>query len=444
MYHLQFIEIFFYLQRFLLQVQTKLLEYFQKSKFAASKCFDENFLIKLTIKQVTNLHCAPVKLIDFNSKHDQKLIYFCTLNKSESRAFYFKSVVFFIAYFFEMAQILKALIVLSGSIYQSRNSMFDLQILIQFSICVIYIHSCQNKSNTLVNYWNSLFKFKQKYSRVFSDLTWRHLSTIECMNLLFVPSILVCSAVFGPCFILGFHWTNPCKPTLIGYFLMEQCYESVKYEIRSIQFLFNFVVKLLVFVSNIWVWCFGVNGASFIFITVHIVAPVITHDCIELFWKRLKTSNDIYNDARLYRQLQIFNVLYNFVQERCLDAFIFSTMFLISICFSLLVSYHNKINIAMLVTFLNVLVNSTVAVVLFLGCMLSAPIESKEKLAYIRRLDLTHTSTAVRKWTRRFWRSCGPIKIKFGGNNFLEKLTPLRCLDYAINLTVQFLLLSVN
>lgn len=43
---------------------------------------------------------------------------------------------------------------------------------------------------------------------------------------------------------------------------------------------------------------------------------------------------------------------------------------------------------------------------------------------------------------RKFARSCCPIKIKFGANNFIEELTPLKCVTFALRLTVQILLLT--
>jgi len=50
-------------------------------------------------------------------------------------------------------------------------------------------------------------------------------------------------------------------------------------------------------------------------------------------------------------------------------------------------------------------------------------------------------SRYMKLWVKRFWRSCDEVKIRFGDNNFLDTLTPLRCMDTSMNLTVQVLLL---
>lgn len=409
-----------------------------------TKYIDESSLINLTMKQMSIFKCAPVKLTDLVSQKDLDLIHFSVLNRSESRVFKLRSFLFLIAVLIEIFQFLQALKVMSGPVHRNQDIILGLQVLIQLLMVTTYTQSCKNKGYTFAIYLNSLFKFKKTYSKVFADQTWRHLSTIEYLNLLFIRSILFCSVIFSPCLVLGFHWDNPCKPTLIGAFLLEECYDTLGHQIGIILFVRKAIVKLGVFSLNIWVWWFSVNGTAFILITVNIIATVMTHDCIRLFWEKLKTSESIYEDALLYRQIQIFNVLNNFVQQGCLGVFIICTTLMISNCFSLLISTLNEINIFMTVTFLLVAVNSTIAILLFLGGMVSVHLESKKKLLNIRRLELTYYSRAVRRWARRFWRSCEIIKFKFGSNNFIEKQTPLKCLDFAINLTVQFLLLSRN
>lgn len=49
-----------------------------------------------------------------------------------------------------------------------------------------------------------------------------------------------------------------------------------------------------------------------------------------------------------------------------------------------------------------------------------------------------------RRWTRKFLKSCGAIKMKFGGNNFVDRLTPLNCISHSLQLSVQILLLTTN
>lgn len=39
---------------------------------------------------------------------------------------------------------------------------------------------------------------------------------------------------------------------------------------------------------------------------------------------------------------------------------------------------------------------------------------------------------------KNLWRPCDKIKVRFGDNNFLHELTPLRCVDFSFDMTVQF------
>lgn len=48
------------------------------------------------------------------------------------------------------------------------------------------------------------------------------------------------------------------------------------------------------------------------------------------------------------------------------------------------------------------------------------------------------------KYTRLFIKSCAAIKMRFGGNNFAEMLTPLNCISHAVQFSVQILLLERN
>lgn len=42
---------------------------------------------------------------------------------------------------------------------------------------------------------------------------------------------------------------------------------------------------------------------------------------------------------------------------------------------------------------------------------------------------------------KRFYKSCSYVKVKFGSLNFIERLTPLNCMDTSLALTVNLLLI---
>lgn len=48
------------------------------------------------------------------------------------------------------------------------------------------------------------------------------------------------------------------------------------------------------------------------------------------------------------------------------------------------------------------------------------------------------------KWERRFHKSCSPLKIMVSSVSFVDKLTPLNCLDLSMDISVNLLFLKNN
>lgn len=68
---------------------------------------------------------------------------------------------------------------------------------------------------------------------------------------------------------------------------------------------------------------------------------------------------------------------------------------------------------------------------------------SKHSLQTAKIYAVTMRGKMNRKWTRKFIKSCGDIRLKFGGgNNFVEILTSLNCISHAAQMSSQILLLG--
>lgn len=71
--------------------------------------------------------------------------------------------------------------------------------------------------------------------------------------------------------------------------------------------------------------------------------------------------------------------------------------------------------------------------------------EKSKHISYAIRLNILGVrSRKERRWAQQFLRSCGAIKMKFGGNNFVDRLTPLNCISHAVQISTQILLLGRN
>lgn len=101
---------------------------------------------------------------------------------------------------------------------------------------------------------------------------------------------------------------------------------------------------------------------------------------------------------------------------------------------------EKEANIMMIIAMLIGFCDGVALIIVLTGGMLLVSTKSSQVFRVEKVSDAQSFMTKENRWVVRFWRSCRIVKIKFGDNNFLESLTPLRCLDFAVGITVQILL----
>jgi len=108
---------------------------------------------------------------------------------------------------------------------------------------------------------------------------------------------------------------------------------------------------------------------------------------------------------------------------------------------AMLIKLHwNSSNLIALFIFTSCSTNGLLVLMICLGGMVA--IRSKSKKVLQENKVMQGETQRESKIYRKFWQSCPIIKIKFGAQNFVEELTPLNCLDFTVNLAVQFLLVG--
>ncbi len=308
-----------------------------------------------------------------------------------------------------------------------------------------FLYSTLVHRSTLEIFLNSILKFSRNLPKTFVKVNKSPL-IVESFNLLLVPMLMFSIAVFVPFFVFGFHWTNPCKPSLLGYFLLEECHNSAYYRTDILFLILRGFIKIGVYALNIWMWNFGTFCLCFIASAINLIVPVIFCNGIKMLWDRFQNPGDIYSNSRMYRELQLLNSTYNHVQKHMLGVLILSAIFSISMNSTLLIKCLNgsgfEASSIIMSTFFTAIEDGVAAILLILGGMVEVHKNCKYFLAKVKYLKYLGTSRGARIWARRFWRSCEKLKIKFGDFNFVEELTPLRCLDFTANLTVHMLLLA--
>lgn len=147
---------------------------------------------------------------------------------------------------------------------------------------------------------------------------------------------------------------------------------------------------------------------------------------------------------RVYRRIQLLASLCNEIQQKIIvPAVIAGTITSVGFGLPILVlTPRTSENVALLVTVFAIVLSTMSFMIFCLGGFVDVYKESKISLEIVRS-NIWHLSVRKnREWAMRVLWSCGLIKIKFGGNNFVEELTPLNCLSFATQLAVQLLLLK--
>lgn len=143
-------------------------------------------------------------------------------------------------------------------------------------------------------------------------------------------------------------------------------------------------------------------------------------------------------EATAYRSIQILALLANQIQQRVFMIILILAGTLVqSLSATTLIKLPwSAENLIAVIVFSVVFSNCALVVVVTVGGF--AEIHSKSGST----IHLVKQRNENIQWRKRFYKSCIPIKIKFGSINFIERQTPLVCIDYANALTLQLLLIS--
>ncbi len=120
---------------------------------------------------------------------------------------------------------------------------------------------------------------------------------------------------------------------------------------------------------------------------------------IELFWQQLKHNDNIYQNALVYRQLQILNILSNSLQQSCVGLLIFIVTLALSMNLSLLIgsigAAGKDTSFIMQALFVAVAANCAAVLLVILGGMVAGYKRSREKLEHAKNL------TIASRWSKK-------------------------------------------
>ncbi len=414
----------------------------KKVQISLVQLFDKHFLLYLSAKQADWFSSMPIQ--PEPQQYSQKFK-FVPKTRSETKKLRYKTcthTVLAIIIFLQLT---------FGARFNFGNApnIFD-KFLAFFCLWCNGIQTCYLQFSRLNQYnlesfLNSILKFSRKNTDTLAKPKEQS-DGLETFKLVLVPMLMISITIFVPCFVFGLHWINPCKPSLLGYFLLEECYNNTNLYQGYLYLFIRVVFKLCICILNVWMWYFSAFCVCFFTSAISLISPLILSKSITSLWYKLRATGDIPNYSKGYREIQILNSLYNEVQKHLLGILIVGAIFCVTTNLTLLIKSLNgsilEVSYIIMSTSILAVLNSGAAMLLVLSAFVSVHKKSKQLLQDVKGLECLETSRASRRWARKYWRSCEKIKIKFGDYNFVEELTPIRCLDFTANITVQMLILA--
>jgi len=146
---------------------------------------------------------------------------------------------------------------------------------------------------------------------------------------------------------------------------------------------------------------------------ITIIATTLFQEAIHVFWLGLKSRGEFYKFQVVYRELQLLNTLCNQAQQKCLSILIATAILFISTNLALLIRLGNGANLFVKFAFGTGVIDSASALLLTLGCLTFLHQLSKNVLLSVKQVKTVQRGILSfdLKLSRRFWKSCGIIKI---------------------------------
>lgn len=144
-------------------------------------------------------------------------------------------------------------------------------------LCYIYVN--QTKATEIVLYINSIFQFHSIYG---DGNQQESLSLQARMALLFVRLILPTPFVVPIVCVYFLHWMNPCKASLLGYWLLRECLENEKNEQpHSFTKIVDTILKIILFLLNHLMWAFGIHGIPFGMLVMNTISIICLQQLVD-------------------------------------------------------------------------------------------------------------------------------------------------------------------
>ncbi len=178
-------------------------------------------------------------------------------------------------------------IFLMPAFQQTKSYNFIVKIVYGFGLVIFSTHFqvqvCLRQATNICLYVNGILQFQTKYRNIATNgisgpMFTRPLSLIERMNVFYAYAYCPSMLCLPIAYIYGLHWMDPCKPSIIGYWLIPECGTYW----NSGNWIWSFSGKLVVFVINHWTWSFSLNVSTLVICGIQILCTLSLRGFIEM------------------------------------------------------------------------------------------------------------------------------------------------------------------
>lgn len=142
-----------------------------------------------------------------------------------------------------------------------------------------FAHACRIKSQEIVLCINEFFNFEE----IFGERQGRRVTLRTKLNLAFIKCAVITVILVPICFAFILHWTQPCKASLVGYFVLFQCHNQVLEKAGFFMETGSMLMKCLVMVLNQWMWTFGTHASLFCTALFQVMGVISLQECIQRY-----------------------------------------------------------------------------------------------------------------------------------------------------------------
>lgn len=292
-------------------------------QFHLSQHLDKYFLLYLSAKQAGLFNSVPIKP---EPREYSQTFKFVSKTSPEIKILRYKTFIYTVIIGILFIQCLFFQQFSSVNPPNISDTFLGFFCLMLNGLQACYLQFTLLHGSTLEYFLNIILKFSRKNTQNFMKSKYSG-NIVESFNLVLVPMLMFSITIFIPCFVFGLHWINPCKPSLLGYFLLDECrgirylYSGYFFELRKV------LLKISVYIVNLWMWYFGAFCICFVTSAISLICPVIASTSIKALWYQLHRTRDIAGNYRMYREIHLLNSVYNEIQKELLGVLILGAIF---------------------------------------------------------------------------------------------------------------------